>query len=92
MSDQKVAITPSPAESDRDSLKSKAKTDDEQPSVSAPATAPALAAQETQRMEAALGDAILRFLKIRKRPKSDEYDLDAVCPTQCLSLKCLSDV
>ncbi|KAK1984488.1 major facilitator superfamily transporter [Colletotrichum cereale] len=44
----------------------------------APPTAPALATQETQRMEAALGDAILRFLRIRKGPKADEYDLDAV--------------
>ncbi|KAK2029024.1 hypothetical protein LX32DRAFT_693646, partial [Colletotrichum zoysiae] len=40
-------------------------------------TAPALATQETQRMDAALGDAILRFLRIRKGPKADEYDLDA---------------
>ncbi|KAK7431664.1 hypothetical protein QQZ08_001883 [Neonectria magnoliae] len=39
--------------------------------------APALATQENQRMEAALGDAILRFLRIRKGPKGDEYDLDA---------------
>ncbi|KAF2644952.1 major facilitator superfamily transporter [Massarina eburnea CBS 473.64] len=29
-------------------------------------------------MEAALGDSILRFLRIRKGPKPDEYDLDAV--------------
>lgn len=43
-----------------------------------PPTAPALATQQTQRMEAALGDAILRFLRIRKGPKAEEYDLDAV--------------
>ncbi|KAI2607968.1 MFS general substrate transporter [Hypoxylon sp. NC1633] len=43
-----------------------------------PPTAPALAARETQRMELALGDAILRFLRIRKGPKGDEYDLDAI--------------
>ncbi|KAI9148210.1 major facilitator superfamily transporter [Paramyrothecium foliicola] len=43
-----------------------------------PPTAPALATQETQRMEAALGDAILRFLRIRKGPKGDQYDLDAI--------------
>ncbi|KAI1872117.1 uncharacterized protein JN550_004320 [Neoarthrinium moseri] len=36
-----------------------------------------LASENTQRMEAALGDAILRFLRIRKGPKGDEYDLDA---------------
>jgi hypothetical protein len=29
-------------------------------------------------MEAAMGDAILRFLRIRKGPKGDEYDLDAI--------------
>jgi hypothetical protein len=29
-------------------------------------------------MESALGDAILRFFRIRKGPKGDEYDLDAV--------------
>jgi hypothetical protein len=29
-------------------------------------------------MEGALGDAVLRFLRIRKGRKSDEYDLDAV--------------
>lgn len=39
---------------------------------------PGLAAKETQRMEAAMGDAILRFLRIRKGPKPNEYDLDAV--------------
>nr|XP_036580087.1 allantoate permease [Colletotrichum truncatum]KAF6787843.1 allantoate permease [Colletotrichum truncatum] len=45
---------------------------------SVPPTAPALATQQTQRMEAALGDAILRFFRIRKGPKSEEYDLDAI--------------
>ena len=29
-------------------------------------------------MEGALGDAILRFLRIRKGPKSDAHDPDAV--------------
>ncbi|TKW51739.1 putative transporter [Colletotrichum tanaceti] len=46
--------------------------------AAAPPTAPALATQENQRMEAALGDAILRFFRIRKGPKGDEYELDAV--------------
>ena len=81
MADQKPTITPSPAESDRDSLKSKDKSDDGRPGASAPPTAPALSAQDTQRMEAALGDAILRFLRIRKGPRGDEYDLDAVSLT-----------
>lgn len=39
---------------------------------------PGLASKETQRMEAAMGDAILRFLRVRKGPKPNEYDLDAV--------------
>ncbi|PVI06677.1 major facilitator superfamily transporter [Periconia macrospinosa] len=39
---------------------------------------PGLAAQETQKMEAVMGDAILRFLRIRKGPKSEQYDLDAI--------------
>jgi hypothetical protein len=42
------------------------------------ATITGLAATETQRMEAALGDYILRFLRIRKGPKNDIYDVDAV--------------
>ncbi|KAF2031439.1 major facilitator superfamily transporter [Setomelanomma holmii] len=43
-----------------------------------PATVTGLASQETQRTEAALGDYILRLLRIRKGPKHDIYDLDAV--------------
>lgn len=43
-----------------------------------PALAPPLATGEAQRMEAVLGDAILRFLRIRKGPKKDAFDLDAV--------------
>ncbi|KAI1260642.1 major facilitator superfamily transporter [Xylariaceae sp. FL1019] len=42
-----------------------------------PRLAPALAAEGTERMESALGDAILRFLRIRKGPKDRVYDLDA---------------
>ncbi|WDK09213.1 major facilitator superfamily transporter [Colletotrichum graminicola] len=53
--------------------------DDKRPPVDVtPPTTPALATQETQRMEAALGDAILRFFGIRKGPKADVYDLDAI--------------
>ncbi|KAI0173086.1 MFS general substrate transporter [Hypoxylon sp. FL1284] len=37
-----------------------------------------LATQETQRTESALGDALLRFLRLRKGPKGDEYDPDAI--------------
>ncbi|XXG95296.1 hypothetical protein Hte_001557 [Hypoxylon texense] len=43
-----------------------------------PPTPLGLATRETQRMESVLGDAILRFLRIRKGPKADVYDLDAV--------------
>lgn len=43
-----------------------------------PPLAPPLSSSGNQRMEAALGDAILRFLRIRKGKKSEEYDLDAV--------------
>ncbi|KAF1358946.1 MFS general substrate transporter [Lizonia empirigonia] len=42
------------------------------------ATVTNLATAETQRMEAALGNYILRFLRIRKGPRKDVYDLDAV--------------
>lgn len=37
-----------------------------------------LATAETPRMEAALGDYVLRFLRIRKGLRNDVYDLDAV--------------
>lgn len=47
--------------------------------VTATPTVPEVAAQEGQRMEGALGDAILRFLRVRKRAKNDGHDLDAVC-------------
>ncbi|OTA68676.1 MFS general substrate transporter [Hypoxylon sp. EC38] len=58
--------------SDHGDVKSKGITDE----ITSPV--PALAARETERMEAALGDAILRFLRIRKGSKGDEYDLDAI--------------
>ncbi|GJC87638.1 putative transporter YIL166C [Colletotrichum liriopes] len=83
MSSQQPVAKASPpgsiTSSDHGALDSKTvATDDKRPIDSAPPTAPALATQETQRMEAALGDAILRFLRIRKGPKNEEYDLDAV--------------
>ncbi|KAH7087588.1 major facilitator superfamily transporter [Paraphoma chrysanthemicola] len=43
-----------------------------------PANVTGLATTENQRMEAALGDYILRLLRIRKGPKNAVYDLDAV--------------
>jgi hypothetical protein len=54
-------------------------SDDKYPKVSTPPTPAALATRQTERMEAVIGDAILRFLKIRKGQKGDEYDLDTVC-------------
>lgn len=40
---------------------------------------PPLAARENQRMEGALGNMVLRLLRIRKKgPKNDGFDLDAV--------------
>jgi hypothetical protein len=64
--------------SDRNSLKSEAPVDVKTSADAVQPTAPALATRDTQRTEAALGDAVLRFLRIRKRPKDDRYDLDAV--------------
>jgi hypothetical protein len=48
-------------------------------SVKQPATATALATAETQREETALGDYVLRLLRIRKGHKKENFDLDAVC-------------
>lgn len=41
-------------------------------------TAGALATKEGGRMEAVLGDALLRFLRIRKGPRKEQYDPDAI--------------
>lgn len=41
----------------------------------------ALATRETQHSEAVLGDYILRLLRIRKGPRNEIYDLDAVRPS-----------
>jgi hypothetical protein len=77
MSTKQPTVSASPAESsassDRDSLTSKRATE-----AAAPPLAPALASQETQRMESVLGDTILRLLRIRKGPRREQYDLDAV--------------
>lgn len=82
MSTQQPVIVPAPSgdntASDHDSVKSKTTRDVKGPHDSVSATGPALASRESQRMEGALGDAILRFLRIRTGPKSDAHDLDAV--------------
>ncbi|KAJ4013686.1 hypothetical protein NW766_005925 [Fusarium irregulare] len=65
--------------SDNGSIKAEGKVDNNgSTNDSVPPTAPALAAQQGQRMESAMGDAILRFLRIRKPRKDDVYDLDAI--------------
>ncbi|OLN86236.1 putative transporter YIL166C-like protein 7 [Colletotrichum chlorophyti] len=82
MSAQNLGAKPSPrgsiSSSDHGQAGSGSGSEDKKPVDSVPPTAPALAVQETQRMEAALGDAILRFFRIRKGPKREQYDLDAV--------------
>lgn len=76
MSDKKPTVSSFPNESavpsDHDSVKSKNATD------SAPPLAAPLATHEGQKTESVLGDAILRFLRIRRGPKKEVYDLDAV--------------
>ncbi|KAL1849408.1 hypothetical protein Daus18300_013290 [Diaporthe australafricana] len=82
MSAQQPITHPPPTEpnvpSDNESLESKATRAIQVHDDSTPTTAPALATQDTQRMESALGDVILRALKIRKGPKGEAYDIDAV--------------
>ncbi|KZM18761.1 transmembrane transport [Ascochyta rabiei] len=63
-----------PDQYDRDST---GDIDGKQP-VKETATVTNLATAETQLMEAALGDYILRLLRIRKGKRTDIYDLDAV--------------
>ncbi|XPS95138.1 hypothetical protein M3J09_004431 [Ascochyta lentis] len=80
MPSQPPATSSAPARSntsnhdDRDSTSG---IDGKQP-VKETATVTNLATAETQRMEAALGDYILRFLRVRNVPRKDIYDLDAV--------------
>jgi hypothetical protein len=63
--------------SDDDSVSSKLESGTKTPQAAPLQTAPALAARESQHMEGVLGDAVLRFLRIRKGPRKDAYDLDA---------------
>lgn len=42
------------------------------------ATITGLATAESQRKESALGDYVLRILRIRKGPQKENYDIDAV--------------
>ncbi|KAF3054793.1 hypothetical protein GL218_07437 [Daldinia childiae] len=82
MSFQQPTTTPlgvgSAATSDHDSVKSKGHPDDKLPGNVTPHTPAALAPREAERMESVIGDAILRFLGLRKGPKVKPYDLDAI--------------
>lgn len=71
-------IEESDSPSDRTSFQSKDQVDKKNGVDATPLDPTGLATRETVRMEAALGDAILRFFRIRKGPKADQYDLDAV--------------
>ena len=75
------AIVSNPPQNHRD-YGSTNSVDDKQALQAAAAPITQLAAKETQRTESALGDALLRFLRIRKGPKPEEYDLDAVSPVE----------
>ncbi|KAL4863234.1 hypothetical protein BDV12DRAFT_202318 [Aspergillus spectabilis] len=63
-----TSSTDSSSPSDHDSVRSKGP---------APLAAP-LADQENQRMESVIGDAVLRVLRIRKGPRKEAHDLDAI--------------
>lgn len=83
MSATKPSLQVSPAEesdspSDRVSLQSKERVNKRNGSELAPFEPTELATRENVRMETAMGDAILRFFRIRKGPKPDQYNLDAV--------------
>jgi|SRR5690242_5310239 len=64
--------------SDHDDRDSASGIDAKQP-VKQTATVTGLAAAETQRTEAVLGDYLLRLFGLRKGPKKDIYDVDAAC-------------
>lgn len=82
MSTQQPAIDPpssghnTPSEHDSENSKTIHRGQGPQDLLST--TEPTLASRENQRMEGVLGDAILRFLRIRKGPKVDAQDPDAV--------------
>lgn len=85
MSTQQPAGVSSPSDSDSASAselrksRSQESIESKHAGVSAPPLAPALAAEGYERMESALGDGLLRLLRIRKGPKNGGFDLDAVC-------------
>ncbi|KAI1311248.1 major facilitator superfamily transporter [Xylaria venustula] len=80
MSTQQPAGVSSPNDSDTasDPGKSRSQVSIESKNVGPAPLAPALAAEGTERMESALGDALLRLLRIRKGPRNASIDLDSV--------------
>ena len=74
-------ISASPADfaapTDYDSIDSKAAPGDKQAGHSVK-TGPDGNVQQNQRMESVLGDAVLRFLRIRKGPKLNSHDPSAI--------------
>ncbi|KAL6706500.1 hypothetical protein ACN47E_005439 [Coniothyrium glycines] len=81
MADQQPVGRSRPADSspsDHDDRDSTSGIDAKRTQEPVTATATGLAAKETQHMEAALGDYLLRLFRIRKGPRSAKYDLDAV--------------
>lgn len=56
----------------------KRSVDDKVPANVTAKADPISTTQESRRMESAMGDALLRFLRIRKGPKNDQVDPDAV--------------
>lgn len=83
MSNQQLAGVSSHNDSDSASEPSKSRSQEsiEGKHVGGPVSplAPALAAEGSERVESALGDGLLRLLRIRKGPKNGGIDLDAVC-------------
>jgi hypothetical protein len=81
MSARLPIIAASPAEfatpTDHDSIDSKTTPGDKQAGHSIKA-GPDTSVQQNQRMESVLGDAILRFLRIRKGPKLNAHDPNAI--------------
>ncbi|KAI1128492.1 major facilitator superfamily transporter [Nemania abortiva] len=81
MSTQRLGGISSPNDSDSASEPRKSRSQESIESKHAggpaPSLAPALAAEGSERMESALGDALLRLLRIRKGSKNGGFDLDA---------------
>ncbi|KAI1145985.1 major facilitator superfamily transporter [Nemania diffusa] len=81
MSNQQLAGVSSHNDSDSASEPSKSRSQEsiEGKHVGGPVSplAPALAAEGSERVESALGDGLLRLLRIRKGPKNGGIDLDA---------------